>query len=380
LNSIPTAAIERVEVLKDGASAVYGSDAIAGVVNIITRRRVNGVELSAYGGLSPHNDAQQYDLSATGGAASDKGSFMFSVGYFDQRAMFAENRDWAKTALTFHFDPASPIQVTQGGSPTIPVGRASVNIGQVSATNPADACNGNPLCTQLKNTFSTALACKATGTCNKTFIFDTTAPACSGPVAPGTDFTACQVGGWRPMVGPKLNAQNGPTNDLYNFQAVNYLITPSQRIQLFSNGDYNPLNVLADDAGLTGWVDFELSCFEDPLIGFPKFHFWSDDRGWSLAAQIGLVERYLYRHHVTPEAFLVRVALRGLTHLHDTTPDDPPVVMLKEIQHAVDTLRNHNRGERAAGLGPVGAYLHLASRKHATKMPARSAHRCRVLA
>lgn len=112
---------------------------------------------------------------------------------------------------------------------------------------------------------------------------------------------------------------------------------------VFSNGDYNPLNVLADDAGLTGWVDFELSCFEDPLIGFPKFHFWSDDRGWSLATQVGLVERYLYRHHVTPEAFLVRVALRGLTHLHDSTPDDPPVVMLNDIQHAVATLRNHGR-------------------------------------
>jgi len=132
--------------------------------------------------------------------------------------------------------------VTQGGSPTIPVGRSSVNIGQVSATNPADACNGNPLCIQLKNTFGTALKCNATGTCNKTFIFDTTAPACSGPVAVGADFTACQVGGWRPMVGVALNPQNGPTNDLYNFQAVNYLITPSQRIQLFSNGDYNISN------------------------------------------------------------------------------------------------------------------------------------------
>jgi len=146
----------------------------------------------------------------------------------------------------------------------------------------------------------------------------------------------------------EIEVRKSPWTDTGIFQeAVDVLHQnlPRHRLPLvFSNGDYNPLNVLADDAGLTGWVDFELSCFEDPLIGFPKFHFWSDDRGWSLAAQIGLVERYLYRHHVTPEAFLVRVALRGLTHLHDTTPDDPPVVMLKEIQHAVDTLRNHDRG------------------------------------
>src|SRR3954453_15614539 len=99
LNSIPTGAIERVEVLKDGASAVYGSDAIAGVVNIITRRRVNGVELSAYGGTSPHGDAQQYDLSVTGGAAGEKGSFMFSAGYFDQKSMLASKRDWATFAV-----------------------------------------------------------------------------------------------------------------------------------------------------------------------------------------------------------------------------------------------------------------------------------------
>src|SRR4051812_35138685 len=112
LNSIPSSAVERVEILKDGASAVYGSDAIGGVVNIITRRRVNGVEFSAYGGLSPHGDAQQYDLSVTGGAASDRGSFMFTGGYFDQKPMFAGNRDWAATALTYDYGKGI---VTTGG-------------------------------------------------------------------------------------------------------------------------------------------------------------------------------------------------------------------------------------------------------------------------
>src|SRR4051812_38768159 len=99
LNSIPSASIERVEVLKDGASAVYGADAVAGVVNIITRRRMNGVELNAYGGMSPHADARQYDVSAQGGAANDRGGFLLGAGYFDQKAMFAGNRDWAAHAL-----------------------------------------------------------------------------------------------------------------------------------------------------------------------------------------------------------------------------------------------------------------------------------------
>jgi iron complex outermembrane recepter protein len=50
LNSIPTTAIERIEVLRDGASAIYGSDAIAGVVNVIFRKDYKGLEISASGG------------------------------------------------------------------------------------------------------------------------------------------------------------------------------------------------------------------------------------------------------------------------------------------------------------------------------------------
>jgi iron complex outermembrane receptor protein len=67
LNSIPTAVIERVEVLKDGASAIYGSDAIAGVVNLITRRNFNGTDANVYLGDSSHDDAGTLDLNVTTG-------------------------------------------------------------------------------------------------------------------------------------------------------------------------------------------------------------------------------------------------------------------------------------------------------------------------
>src|SRR5581483_167821 len=50
---------------------------------------------------------------------------------------------------------------------------------------------------------------------------------------------------------------------------------------VFSNGDYNPLNFLHEGDALTGWVDFEGACFEDPHIGFAKFQLWRlDDYGW----------------------------------------------------------------------------------------------------
>ena len=54
VNSIPLAAIERVEVLKDGASAIYGSDAIAGVINFILRQDYTGAEATVYYGDSEH--------------------------------------------------------------------------------------------------------------------------------------------------------------------------------------------------------------------------------------------------------------------------------------------------------------------------------------
>lgn len=65
LNSIPTAAVERVEIVKDGASAIYGSDAIAGVVNIILRKDFQGVEINAGGGRSEGKN--EYEANLSGG-------------------------------------------------------------------------------------------------------------------------------------------------------------------------------------------------------------------------------------------------------------------------------------------------------------------------
>jgi len=76
LNSIPESMIERIEVLQDGASAIYGSDAIAGVVNIITRKKQDGFRLSAQLGVMSEGDGftrnlqASYGLSLNGGATS----------------------------------------------------------------------------------------------------------------------------------------------------------------------------------------------------------------------------------------------------------------------------------------------------------------------
>jgi outer membrane receptor protein involved in Fe transport len=217
LNSIPASAIERIEVLKDGASALYGSDAIGGVVNIITRRRVNGVELTGYGGMSPHGDAEQYNASVTGGAVSDKGSFMFTAEYFDQRAMLAGNRDWAKVALNHFYNTG---KTSTGGSGTIPSGRILVD--------PADPACTKPLCAALASAF---------GAGARYYMPDATKPACPATGAPMDG--SCQVNGWRPYLNATAAARLGVPNDLYNYQSVNFLITPSTRKSLFANGEYH---------------------------------------------------------------------------------------------------------------------------------------------
>ena len=85
---------------------------------------------------------------------------------------------------------------------------------------------------------------------------------------------------------------------------------------VFSSGDYNPLNFLTDGEKLTGFVDFEAACFEDPHIGFAKFVIWSaDDFGWGMGRKAGLVERYLYSQNVSRQEFAPRLALRCLRHM-----------------------------------------------------------------
>jgi iron complex outermembrane receptor protein len=81
LNSIPLAAIERVEVLKDGASAVYGSDAIGGVINFITRNDYQGLQVKALAGLNDAGEYGKQGLSVTGGMGDlVKNGYNFFVG------------------------------------------------------------------------------------------------------------------------------------------------------------------------------------------------------------------------------------------------------------------------------------------------------------
>ena len=84
---------------------------------------------------------------------------------------------------------------------------------------------------------------------------------------------------------------------------------------VFTNGDYNPMNFLFEDDQLTGWLDFSLSCFQDPYVGLCKFMIWSFDRGWAQGAKCGLVERFLFAEDVSFLQFAPRLCIRCLRML-----------------------------------------------------------------
>ncbi|MCS6181409.1 TonB-dependent receptor [Shewanella sp. PP-He15 brown] len=96
LNSIPVAMIARVEILKDGASAVYGSDAIAGVVNIITKKDFEGFQLDFNGSGTDKGDGRNGDVSALYGFNTDGGNYTIGAAFSDRRSVIQGDRDWTE--------------------------------------------------------------------------------------------------------------------------------------------------------------------------------------------------------------------------------------------------------------------------------------------
>jgi len=205
LNSIPSSVVDRVEVLKDGASAVYGSDAIGGVVNIITRRNWSGTEASAYAGSSSRRDGQLYDLSFTTGQSGDTGSILFFGSYAQQMKSMAGDRAFSKVPVFYDAGAG----VYSGGSGTIPAGRFVLPDSEVGVLIPNPT--NDPRLALYNNLMSTY------GT-SGSFIRDPSAPL-----------------GWRPYSAglPEIDG----TGDSYNFQPENYLVTPQQRLSLYATGD-----------------------------------------------------------------------------------------------------------------------------------------------
>jgi outer membrane receptor protein involved in Fe transport len=178
INMIPVNAISRVEVLKEGAGAVYGSDAIAGVVNFITRTDVDGVEFNAETGQTGKSDGSHYNGGLLIGTNTEKMQLLIAANYNKQKSVSAADRDFSKFALYLYGGA-----VSQGGSSRTPNGRIRVP--------------GAGGCTSQTRIAGASGAAVGDYRC-----FDT-------------------------------------TTDLYNYQPLNLLMTPQERGSLFTQFNYD---------------------------------------------------------------------------------------------------------------------------------------------
>ncbi|MCH9691941.1 MAG: TonB-dependent receptor [Gammaproteobacteria bacterium] len=100
LNNIPVDMIERIEVLTDGASAIYGSDAVAGVINIIMKDSFDGVRISARGGATTEGGGENGEVSFTFGGEGERGKFIANISHNQRDEIPTSDRDWASVTTS----------------------------------------------------------------------------------------------------------------------------------------------------------------------------------------------------------------------------------------------------------------------------------------
>ena len=142
LNQVPFDAVERIEILKDGASAIYGSDAVAGVVNIILRQQYTGITATATGGATYKGDGEQFRGAITAGIGDltkDKYNAFITVDGQSQRAIATNNRRQYIGTNNLEF---MGLPDARPGNPFSGFGSSSLvgNVRPVNAANP----NGTP--------------------------------------------------------------------------------------------------------------------------------------------------------------------------------------------------------------------------------------------
>ncbi|HEY6643909.1 TonB-dependent receptor plug domain-containing protein [Povalibacter sp.] len=209
LNTIPMAAIDRIEVLQDGASAIYGSDAIAGVVNVITRAPEEGFELETNQGQYDEGDGYSQDYSLTLGSRGERAGGFLTVAYTRQDAVFAGDRKLSS--------------VPEPGAPPVTSGSGGTPQGRYIFFDPRGDVDGDGEPDVVDVTLNDGVLNDGVTRPN----YDPNDPA-SG------DFHAFG------------NA------DRFNFQPYNYLVTPNRRVNVFGKADY----ALAEDVKFTLTASF----------------------------------------------------------------------------------------------------------------------------
>ncbi len=121
LNNIPTDMIDHIEVLRDGASPIYGSDALAGVVNFVLKKNYSGVTFNSSVGSTDKGDGTQYSFDSTVGSTFERGDIVIYAGFDHTDPVLETDRQFAKnnalgSALSSYFPGGHYIDDATGGS------------------------------------------------------------------------------------------------------------------------------------------------------------------------------------------------------------------------------------------------------------------------
>ena len=187
INTIPNNAVKSIEISMDGASTVYGSDAIAGVVNIITQDNYNGFKSSVYYGSYEEGDGESAEVDISWGAEGDRSRLFLDVSWTDQDPVFAGDRKISEYAIE-----GFPYGLSSG----TPEGRLVFTDPRIGQTLSLTTYATNP-------------------------VYD---PSCW---ATGTSVAGCD------------DFQSFTLDDRFNWQPYNYLLTPNKRVSMFAKGEYD---------------------------------------------------------------------------------------------------------------------------------------------
>ncbi|HEY8876014.1 MAG TPA: TonB-dependent receptor [Roseateles sp.] len=128
LNTLPNSIVDRIEVLKDGASSIYGSDAVAGVINIITKKDLTSIIVDGSMTATEHGGGNAYNFSIAGGLVTDHARFLAAYNFNETKAMTFGQRDWTRCNTTYQ-------RTTSGGT-----------VGDWGSSDYVDPLTGKPKC------------------------------------------------------------------------------------------------------------------------------------------------------------------------------------------------------------------------------------------
>jgi outer membrane receptor protein involved in Fe transport len=225
LNTIPAFLIDSVDVVTGGASAVYGSDALAGVVNFRLRTDLEGITAGAQYNITEEGDGRRYNAYAAIGSqmADGRGHVAAYAEYFNRGSIFQGDRAFSRFALS---DAAGGTALAPGGSAGVPQGRF------VAASTITLAAIGNQ-------------------------------PALTVPIAQGTNFTG--GGAFFFLPGQQRPFAGSASPDGFNYAPSNYLQVPQERWTLGGFAEYE----VAEDVNAYTEVTFINNRVQNELAATP---------------------------------------------------------------------------------------------------------------